>query len=61
MAFLIFLILAGIAAGLGVYFLPTIIALCRNHRRKLAVFFLNLFLGWTFFGWLGALVWSIVG
>jgi len=40
------------------YFLPTIIALLRGHRNALAIFLLNFFLGWTFIGWVVALVWS---
>lgn len=44
--------------SLALYFLPTIIALLRGHRNSLAIFLLNFFLGWTFFGWVVALVWS---
>ncbi|HYC24548.1 MAG TPA: superinfection immunity protein [Roseiarcus sp.] len=40
------------------YFLPTIIALVRGHLSGLAIFLLNLFLGWTLIGWLIALIWS---
>ena len=45
--------------SLVVYFLPTIIALTRGHRNALAIFLLNFFLGWTFIGWVVALVWSV--
>ena len=41
------------------YFLPTIIALARKQRNALAIFLLNFFLGWTFVGWVVALVWSV--
>lgn len=34
------------------------IAGARNHTNTLSIFLLNLFLGWTFLGWIGALVWS---
>jgi len=44
--------------SLAFYFLPTIIALLRRHRNALAIFLLNFFLGWTFIGWVVALVWS---
>ena len=44
--------------SLAFYFLPTIIALLRGHRNALAIFLLNFFLGWTFIGWVVALVWS---
>lgn len=43
----------------SVYFLPAIIANNRNHHNKGAVFALNLLLGWTLLGWIGALVWSL--
>lgn len=43
---------------LGVYLLPTIVASSRHHRQAVAIFLLNLFLGWTFVGWVIALVWS---
>lgn len=42
------------------YFLPTIIAICSNHRNAVAISVLNLFLGWTFIGWVAALVWSVM-
>lgn len=42
-----------------VYFLPTIIALICGSNRKGAVFAMNLFLGWTFIGWIWALVWAV--
>ena len=39
------------------YFLPTIIAF--GSYRAGAIFALNLFLGWTLLGWVGALVWAL--
>lgn len=41
------------------YFLPTIIAIARRRDNTLAIFLLNFFLGWTFIGWVAALVWSV--
>ncbi len=43
------------------YFLPTIVALSRGHLSALAIFLLNLLLGWTLIGWLLALIWSCTG
>ena len=40
------------------YFLPAIVAMMRGHRNTGSVTILNLFLGWTFVGWVAALVWS---
>ncbi|HXJ85793.1 MAG TPA: superinfection immunity protein [Candidatus Binatia bacterium] len=46
--------------GLGtvMYFLPSIIALARSKRDLMAIFLLNLFLGWSVIGWIVALVWA---
>lgn len=41
-----------------VYFLPSLIAFLRQHKNKLAIFLLNLLLGWTVLGWVVSLVWS---
>lgn len=41
------------------YFLPTVIALAGHRRNTPAIFLLNLLLGWTFIGWVVALVWSV--
>jgi hypothetical protein len=54
---LIFLIIVIIAVLLYVYFLPTVIASGRKVNL-FNVFVINLFLGWTLFGWLFALVLS---
>ncbi|MDD2731037.1 MAG: superinfection immunity protein [Candidatus Portnoybacteria bacterium] len=43
-----------------VYFFPTLIAFLRQHKNKLAIFLLNLLLGWTVLGWVVSLVWSVV-
>ncbi len=42
------------------YFIPTIVASSYNRKNKVAIFVLNLLLGWTFFGWVGALVWAFM-
>ena len=41
------------------YFLPSVIAARRHHHNAGAIVVLNLFLGWTFLGWVLALVWSV--
>jgi len=45
--------------SLAVYFVPTIIAIIRHTRNVLGIVLLNIFGGWTFVGWVIALVWSI--
>lgn len=42
------------------YFLPSIVADHRKHRNATAIAVLNLFLGWTFAGWVIALVWALI-
>lgn len=39
--------------------LPAIIAGLRRHHNVVAIFVLNLLLGWTIIGWIVALVWSL--
>jgi hypothetical protein len=41
-----------------IYFFPTAVAYSHNRKNKVAILVLNIFLGWTFFGWVGALVWA---
>jgi len=41
---------------IGVYFIPTIAAHGKENSSGIAL--LNLFLGWTFLGWVGALIWA---
>ncbi len=53
------IILTAAAIVLGVYFLPTIVANRRQHRNTTAIFAFNLFLGWTFLGWVLAFVWAL--
>jgi ABC-type transport system involved in cytochrome c biogenesis permease component len=45
--------------GLLLYFVPSVVAFVRSHHNKWAIFALNLLLGWTFLGWIAALVWSL--
>lgn len=44
-----------------IYFVPLIVAAARRHRSLLGVGLLNVLAGWTFVGWVGALIWAIVG
>ena len=49
-----------IALAAPLYLLPAIIARLRKHPYAAGIFLLNLLLGWTFLGWVGALVWAYV-
>ena len=43
---------------IALYFLPTVIVILRKHHNAGSISVLNLLLGWTFIGWVVALVWS---
>ena len=47
--------------GLAVYFLPIIIAAVRHTKSIVGIILLNVLAGWTFVGWIIALVWSLTG
>lgn len=49
-----------LVAGL-LYFLPAVVAALRRHPSGLAIFLLDLLLGWTVLGWIVALIWSASG
>jgi phosphotransferase system glucose/maltose/N-acetylglucosamine-specific IIC component len=42
------------------YLFPALVAWTRRHRQRHAITVLNLLLGWTFVGWVEALVWALV-
>ncbi len=52
-------LILSILPSLAVYFVPTIVAITRRARNVLGIVLLNIFGGWTFVGWIIALVWSI--
>jgi hypothetical protein len=45
---------------LPLYFAPAWVALWRVHRHRVAILTLNIMLGWTILGWIGALVWAFM-
>lgn len=54
-------VLAGcICAGMLGYFFPTVVAFASGNHQAVAIFVLNLLLGWTFLGWALALVWAVM-
>lgn len=46
---------------LVLYFAPVVIGWLRDMASLDGVVIVNLFLGWTFLGWVGALVWAFSG
>ena len=47
-----------VALSLAIYFIPTLVAFERRRCYRGAIFALNLLLGWTLVGWVGALIWA---
>jgi hypothetical protein len=45
--------------ALSVYFAPSIIAIARRVSRMAGIVALNVLAGWTFIGWIVALVWAL--
>lgn len=45
--------------GVGIYFLPSLIAVARHTHNATGIFLLNLFLGWTGIGWVIALLMAL--
>lgn len=43
----------------ALYFLPTIIAARKKKPNTTAIFLVNLLFGWTFLGWIVALIWAV--
>ncbi len=52
------LVLFCIFVLLPIYFVPSYIAFKKQKLQKTAIVVLNVFLGWTFLGWVVALVWA---
>lgn len=50
-----------LAIALCLYFAPTLVAIRRLHVSRSGIAVVNLFLGWTFLGWVGALAWAYSG
>jgi Superinfection immunity protein len=53
-----FAIMAVLVLLLAIYLVPTTIAVNRKHNNVAAIAVLNILLGWTFLGWVVALVWA---
>lgn len=41
------------------YIIPSLIAHSRKAKRLPGIIVLNLLLGWTLLGWVGALIWAV--
>lgn len=47
-----------ILLGLGLYILPILVAIKRNHSNKVPVIMVSICFGWTILGWIVALIWA---
>ena len=54
--FMLFGLAMGAFVALALYFLPLIIAAARKHNQILPITLITIFLGWTFLGWLAAVI-----
>ncbi|MFH1378596.1 MAG: superinfection immunity protein [Planctomycetota bacterium] len=45
--------------ALCIYFIPSIIAVLRGHINTAPIILINIFLGWSFLGWIGSLAWAL--
>ncbi len=57
---LMILLIVLVIIGAFVYFVPWLVAWFRGHPQTLAIFVLNLLLGWSLVGWVAALVWAVM-
>lgn len=54
------ILLAFLLIFMPVYLAPSLVARWRIHRHSGAILALNLFMGWTVLGWVGAIVWAFM-
>ena len=50
-----------LAVLFAIYFVPVIVAGMRRCQAYAGIAIVNVFLGWTFVGWVAALTWAAVG
>jgi hypothetical protein len=51
--------LAVLLVIMALYFLPILVAVLRKHHQLAPIVVVNVFLGWTYFGWVIALAWAV--
>ncbi|MFT8478382.1 superinfection immunity protein [Gluconobacter oxydans] len=54
-------VVVGTTVMLTLIFLPTVVALCTRKVRWREAFVINLTVGWTVAGWIGAIAWGATG
>ncbi|HEX5508883.1 MAG TPA: superinfection immunity protein [Pseudolabrys sp.] len=48
-----------LAIVITIYFTPAIVAYRRKHAQFTAILWLDILTGWTFLGWVAALIWAL--
>ena len=51
--------LAVLLVIVALYFLPVLVAVLRRHHQLAPIVVVNVFLGWTYVGWVIALAWAV--
>jgi hypothetical protein len=46
--------------GTALYLIPTYVCILRKVKQKAGIILLNIFLGWSILGWVGALIWASI-
>ena len=46
--------------GTALYLIPTYVCILRKVEQKAGIILLNIFLGWSILGWVGALIWASI-
>ena len=60
MIVVLILILIIVAISVTIYIIPLIVAIKKKHPYKVPIILINIFLGWSFLGWVGALIWACI-
>jgi len=55
----ILMVIVALVVGVFVYFIPAFVAFSRQHPHRGPILLVNIFAGWTLFGWVAALIWSL--
>lgn len=56
-AFTLFLMMGVMTVlSIGIYMIPTVIAIARHHHRSMLILIINILTGWTVIGWIACLV-----
>jgi hypothetical protein len=52
------LIILILLTAIAIWLIPGLVALARSHHNCVSIWLVTIFLGWSFIGWVIALVWA---